>query len=247
MPVLMNAQASTGPSASPNVGDGKSICIHVCSASTSVATVKIQQSLGGDAWHTVATITNPTAEGELWRGPSLPLTRINVTAYTSGTLYGFYDFPSGAEASSWALVDATTPTSGSYGFIKKEWTNAEIVAAGTGGTSANIAVGTLPANSRPVAIYLINDTQATFAAGTLTASVGVVGTAYTDWLAASNVKATAATIYGNAAAEKGSEFGSLYYTTAKSIYLQFAGGAGDLKDVTTCTGTVRIEYVTYPS
>jgi len=94
---------------------------------------------------------------------------------------------------------------------------------------------------------MINDTQATFAAGTLTGSVGVAGTAYVDWIVASNLKATAATVYGNAAAEKGSEFGSLFYTTAKDIYLQVLAGAGDLANVTTCTGTIYIEYVTYPA
>lgn len=247
MPVLLNGVQATGPSDTPNVGDGKSICIHVCSASTSTATVKIQQSMGGGFWKTVATITNPSSEGEIWRGPSLPLTRVYVSSYTAGAIYAFYDFPSGAEASTWAKIDSTVASTTANGFIVWSWTNAQVVAAGTGGTSANLYVGQLPANSRPAAIYLINDTQATFAAGTLTASVGVAGTAYTDWLAASNLKATAATLYGNAAAEKGSEFGSLYYTTAKDIYCQFVAGAGDLANVTTCTGTVRIEYVTYPS
>ena len=138
---------------------------------------------------------------------------------------------------------ASTPHSA---IIKRTWTNAEVV-AGAGGTSVNISVGKLPANSRPAAIYMINDTQATFAAGTLTGSVGVAGTAYVDWIVASDLKATGATVYGNAAAEKGSEFGSLFYTTAKDIYLQVLAGAGDLANVTTCTGTIYIEYVTYPA
>src|SRR5574340_1826344 len=99
MPVLLNGVTATSISDSPSVGDGKSICIHICSAATSSATVKIQQSLGGGLWHTVATITNPTAEGELWRGPSLPLTRVYVKESASGEIYAFCDFPSGAEAS----------------------------------------------------------------------------------------------------------------------------------------------------
>ena len=244
--ILLNGVAATGPSESPNVGDAKTCFIHVYSASTSSCTVKIQQSLGADAWHTVATITNPTAEGELWKGPSLPKTRVLVSAWTSGTIYANCDFAN-AEVTTWAAVDATTPTSGNYGFVAYSWTNAQVVAAGSGGTTANIKVGSIPAKTRPIAAYLINDTQATFAAGTLTGSVGVAGTAYTDWLAAGSLKATAATIYGNASAERGSEFGNLYYTTAQDIYLQIVGGAGDLANVTTCTGTVRIEYATYPA
>jgi hypothetical protein len=246
MPVLLEGQSAVGTSPSPNVGDGKSIVIHVCSASTSDATVKIQQSLGGDKWHTVATITNPTLEGELWRGPSLPLTRVYVSAWTSGSISAFYDFPSGAEASSWAQVDATTPTSGTFGVITKSWTNADVI-LGTGATTYNWFVGTLPAKSQMLSAYVTVDTQATLAAGTLKAGVGVAGTTYVDWVVSSDIKAAAATLYGNAAAERGTDAAIQYYTTAKPIYTQFIAGAGDLVDVTGSTGTVRILYVTYPA
>lgn len=246
MPALLNGVAATGPSVSPNVGDGKSICLHIFSASTSSATVKIQQSLGGDAWHTVATITNPTSEGELWRGPSLPLTRVYVSAYVSGTLYAFYDFPSGAEASSWAQIDAGTSSSGNFGCIVRSWTNATPI-LGAGGTTYNWLIGTLPANSQMLEAYLTVDTQATFAAGTLKAGIGVAGTTYVDWVVSSDLKAAAATIYGNAAAERGTDAAILLYTVAKPIYAQFIAGAGDLTNVTTCTGTVRILYYTYPA
>lgn len=133
-----------------------------------------------------------------------------------------------------------------YGIIKRAWTNAEVVTAGGGATTANLSVGKLPANSRVIAAYMVNDTQATFAAGTLTGSVGVAGTDYVDWVKAGSLKATAATVYGDASAELGTGVGILYYPTAKDIYLQILGGAGDLANVTTCTGTVYIEYVTLP-
>ena len=246
MPVLLDGLAATGTSDSPRVGDSKSICIHVCSASTSTATVKIQQSLGGDKWHTVATITNPTLEGELWRGPSLPLTRVYVSAWTAGSISAFYDHPSGSEASSWAQVDATTPTSGTFGAIVKSWTNADVV-LGSGGTSYNWLVGTLPAKSQLISAYITVDTQATFAAGTLKAGLGVVGTTYVDWVVSSDIKAAAATIYGDAAAERGTDAAIKFYTTAKPIYVQFIAGAGDLVDVTGSTGTVRLVYLTHPA
>ncbi len=152
----------------------------------------------------------------------------------------------GSATATLVATTAAAATAPHYGILKYGWTNAEIVAAGTGATTANITIGKLPANSRIVAAYIINDTQATFAAGTLTASVGVAATAYADWVAAASIKATAATIYGNAAAELGTDVGILFYATAKDIVLQILGGAGDLKDVTTCTGTVYIEYVTLP-
>lgn len=246
MPVLLDGLAATGTSPSPNVGDGKSICIHVCSASTSTATVKIQQSLGGDKWHTVATITNPTLEGELWRGPSLPLTRVYVSAYTAGTIYAFYDFPSGAEASSWAQVDAGTVTSPTFGVIKKTWTNAEIVTAGSGGTSGTIDVGTLPAGWQLLSAYIIVGTQATFAAGTLTMGVGRTGATYVDFLAASDLKAAAATVYGNAAAERATDAAIQYSASAATVKAIITAGAGDIANVTTCTGTIYLLYVVYP-
>lgn len=246
MPVLMNGVTATGPSESPNVGDGKSICIHVCSASTSTATVKIQQSLGGDKWHTVATITNPTLEGELWRGPSLPLTRVYVSAYTAGTLYAFYDFPSGAEASSWAIVDAGTNSTASFGLIKYTWTNAEVVAAGTGGTSALLTIGSLPANSQLLSCYISIGTQATFAAGTLTVGMGRTNPTYVDFIVASDAKAAAATLYGNAAAERGTDAAIQLVTAATPVKLIFTAGAGDLANVTTCTGTAYALYATLP-
>lgn len=246
MPVLLDGLAATGTSDSPRVGDSKSICIHVCSASTSTATVKIQQSLGGDKWHTVATITNPTLEGELWRGPSLPLTRVYVSAWTAGSISAFYDHPSGAEASSWAQIDATSPTSGSFGIIKYTWTNAEVVAAGTGGTSALITIGSLPANSQLISGYTIIGTQATFAAGTLTVGVGRTNPTYVDFLAAGDAKAAAATIYGNAAAERATDMAIQLVTAATPVKAIFTAGAGDLANVTTCTGTICLLYATLP-
>lgn len=246
MPVLLNAVTSTGPSDSPAIGGGQSLVIQICSASTSSATVKIQQSLGGDKWHTVATITNPTSEGEVWRGPALSQTRVYVSAYTSGTLYAFYDVSTGEPAASWAQIDATTSSSGNFGCIVKSWTNATPI-LGAGGTTYNWLIGTLPANSQMLEAYLINDTQATFAAGTLKAGIGVAGTTYVDWVVSSDLKASAGTIYGNAAAERGTDAAILFYTTAKPIYSQFIAGAGDLANVTTCTGTVRILYYTYPA
>lgn len=94
-------------------------------------------------------------------------------------------------------------------------------------------------------MYEIVGTQATFAAGTLTGAVGVVSAGYTDWIGASDLKAAAGTIYGNAAAERGTDAAILYYTTAKSIYMHLIGGAGDLANVTTSTGTIKILYVTF--
>jgi hypothetical protein len=243
--ILLDNVAATGTSAPTNIGDAKTCFIHVYSASTSTATVKIQQSLGNNAWHTVATITNPTAEGELWKGPSLPLTRVTISAYTAGHIYANADFAN-AEVTTWEPVDAVAPTTGTFGIIKKTWTNAEIVTAGTGGTSATIDVGVLPAGWQLLSAYIIVGTQATFAAGTLTMGVGRTGATYVDFLAASDLKAAAATVYGNAAAERATDAAIQYGAAAATVKAIITAGAGDLANVTTSTGTIYLLYVVYP-
>ena len=242
--ILIDAKAQTYTSANTSVGDAKSVFIHVYSASTSTATVVIEQSLDGNGWVTAATITNPSSTGELWRGPSLPLTRVRISAYTSGTITATADFAQ-AEVSTWANAAGTT---GSYGlnFITYSWTNSTIT-AGAGGTSIDVTLGTIPAKSQILTAYAVVDTQATFAAGTLTVSVGRTGTAYADFLAVGDLKAAAGTIYGNAAAERATDAAIIYLASATALKAQFLAGAGDLANVTGSTGTIRVGYITFPA
>ena len=222
--------------------------VHFYSAAGSSASVVLSGGMTSTGpWHTLATVINPSAIGECYEGVAWPYLRA-VDTHSSGTVtVKARSLPTSPGA--WAPCVATASSSTTTrGFLKYSWTNAQIVAGGTGGTSYNLPIGTLPAKSRVVATYLTVDTQATFAAGTLTGSVGVAGTAYADWIVASDLKASAATVYGDAAAERGATNidGQLYYSTAKSIYMQVLAGAGDLANVTTSTGTIVVEYVTYP-
>jgi hypothetical protein len=64
------------------------VMFHVYSASTSTATVTIEQSVDGVAWYTSATITNPSSAGELWTCPASYNARLNLTAHSAGTITG---------------------------------------------------------------------------------------------------------------------------------------------------------------
>ena len=83
---VLNAVETTGASAAVDTGNAKYVRVHVWSATTSTATVVIQQSLNAANWYDVATITDPAATGELWSVASVAYTRVNVTARAAGTI-----------------------------------------------------------------------------------------------------------------------------------------------------------------
>jgi len=242
--ILLDGVASTGTSVPTNIGAEKTCFIHICSTTTSTATVKIQQSLGGAKWHTVATISNPTAEGELWKGPSLPLTRVTISAWAAGTIWAHADFAM-AETTAWAQVDATTPTSGNYGLIKLDITNDDLVAQGEV-LAANFLVGVLPANSRLIATYL-NVTTAETSAQNFVGSMGVVAAGYIDWIISTDMKTKA--LLGDGVAERGATHldGQLFYDAAKSIYVRLVKTTTHLNDCLDFAATAWVEYVTYPA
>ena len=244
---LLNAVTTT------TTGDAKAFNsagaqVHFYSAAGSSASVVLSGAMTSTGpWLTLATVTNPSATGECYEGVAWPHLRA-VDSHSSGTVTVKAKALS-TNPGVWAPCVATaSSTAVTQGFVKYTWTNAQIVAGGTGGTSYNLPIGTLPAKSRVIATYLTLDTQATFAAGTLTGSVGVAGTAYADWIVASDLKGTAATVYGDAAAERGATniHGQLYYPTAQAMYMQVLAGAGDIANVTTCTGTIVVRYETFP-
>lgn len=243
----LSAVTTTGAGSALAFGNTPGAHVHIYSAAGSSATVVVQGAMSSAGpWITLATSTNPSATGECFEGTAFPFLRANVTARASGTISAvFRDLREdpGAWASCIAGASTTAPT---YGVIKYTWTNAEVVAAGTGGTSATITVGTLPAGSQLLSAYIIIGTQATFGAGTLTVGVGRTNPTYVDFVVASDAKATAATIYGNAAAERGTDAAIQYFASATTVKAIFTAGAGDLANLTTSTGTIYLLYVVLP-
>ena len=72
------------------------------------------------------------------------------------------------------------------------------------------------------------------------------GTTYVDWIVSSDIKAAAGTVYGDAAAERGTDMAIKYYATAQTVKTQFIAGAGDLANVTGSSGTIYVVYLTLP-
>ena len=85
--LLSAVSAASGASVGVKTGDASAVEIQIFSASTSTASVLIQQSLDGSQWYTVATITNPAAPpaGALYIGPPAPYTRVSYTR-SAGTI-----------------------------------------------------------------------------------------------------------------------------------------------------------------
>lgn len=243
----LNGVVTTGAGSALAFSTTPGLQAHIYSTAGSSATVVVQGSTSSSGpWITLATVTNPSATGECYQGTPLPYMRANATARASGTLYAvFRDLRT--DPGPWAPCASTaTATAPTYGVLKYTWTNAEIVAAGTGGTEALLSIGTIPANSQLLSAYTVIGTQATFAAGTLTVGVGRTAATYVDFLAASDAKAAAATVYGNAAAERATDAAIQFLTAATPVKAIFTAGAGDLANVTTSTGTIYLLYVTYP-
>jgi streptogramin lyase len=83
---VLSAVTATGASSAVDTGNAEYVRVQVFSAAGSTATVTIEQSTNGTVWYTVATITDPSATGELWSVASVAYTRVNVTARSAGTI-----------------------------------------------------------------------------------------------------------------------------------------------------------------
>src|SRR6185369_2342466 len=84
---------------------------------------------------------------------------------------------------------------------KFSWTNAMITALGAS-TTGDITVCTLPANVVVKNMYVVIDTPDS-SANALSIAVGRVSASFIDYIVASDAKAAANTVYGDASAERG--------------------------------------------
>jgi hypothetical protein len=92
-------------------------------------------------------------------------------------------------------------------------------------TTCSIELGQFPAKTVIRNMYAIVITQATSPA-TLTFSCGVTGAGYIDLIVASNAKAAANTVYGDASAERGTNLTGYFmpsYTGATALICQYVG------------------------
>lgn len=87
MCVALDAVTTTGASATVDTFSHRLLRAQVWSAAGSVATVTVDMRSSTTApWFTVLTITNPSSTGEYWSVPRGYQMRVNVSAYTSGTI-----------------------------------------------------------------------------------------------------------------------------------------------------------------
>lgn len=155
--------------------------------------------------------------------------------------------PAGLELTLGSLTRAASASPRSV-IHKFQWTNANVVALGAA-TTGNITVCTLPAKTVVKRAYIVITGQGA-GATTLTVSLGRVSTAYTDYIVASNAKAAANTVYGDATAEQGAgitlagDLPSVTGTTA--VIAQFISTGANLSAVTGSTGDIYIETITLP-
>jgi len=126
------------------------------------------------------------------------------------------------------------------------WTNAQVAALA--GTAGDISCFTLPAKTVVKNVYLIILTSGGTVT-TLTAAVGRTGAGYIDYIVASDAKAAANTVYGDAVAERGTNlvgYDLPSYTGTTVVNIHFISTGGNLSTVTTSTGRVVIETSLIP-
>lgn len=127
------------------------------------------------------------------------------------------------------------------------WANAQVTGLGAV-TSGEWIAFTLPAKTKLENLYVII-TGAAAGPATVTVSCGRTGAAYIDYIVASDAKAAANTIYGNDAAERGTNLTGYdlpSYTATTAVRCQFVSTGANLSTVTGSAGTIVVETVLIP-
>lgn len=122
------------------------------------------------------------------------------------------------------------------------WTNAMVVALGSGLTG-DVTVCTLPAKTVVHNCYVVI-TGAGAGVTTLTVAVGRTAAGYIDYIVASDAKAAANTVYGNASGERGTNLTSYdlpAYAGTTDVKAHFISTVENLDQTTGSTGLVILE------
>lgn len=83
-----------------------SLHVHVFSASTSIATVLVEQSVDGSNWFAAQTVSNPSSTGAYLIGPVAPYNRVRISAYSAGTVTALLSTGPNV-ATQWKSITAT--------------------------------------------------------------------------------------------------------------------------------------------
>lgn len=126
------------------------------------------------------------------------------------------------------------------------WDSNRVATLGAG-TSGNLKVATLPAKTVVANAYIVITSPETGAV-TLTVALGRDAANYSDYIAASDAKAAANTIYGNAVGERGANLTGYdlpSWTATTDVYARFVSGDVPM-DSLESAGIVVIEHYTIP-
>lgn len=131
------------------------------------------------------------------------------------------------------------------------WSNAQVVALGAT-TVGDITVATLPAKTMVRNAYVVI-TGAAAGPATVTVSCGdaIAGTPFINYVVASDAKAAANTVYGDAVAERGTSIDVEFYyvpsyTATTLVTCHFISTGANLDTVTGSTGRVILETALIP-
>lgn len=131
--------------------------------------------------------------------------------------------------------------------ISFSWTNAQIVALGAA-TTGDITVATLPPRTVVRNAYVVILTPDS-SANALTVACGRVAASYIDYVVASDAKAAANTVYGDASAERGTnltEYDLPSYTADTAVVCHWIKTTTNLDTVVGSTGRVILQVSTLP-
>ena len=237
-----------------DTGAATAALVHVVSATTSVATVLIQGSVDGTFWRTLATVTNPSSDGEMWAGPAPRHLRIRISAHTSDPISAFYCFrqmQADPIGQGWKKLDIY------QGFTTAAGTGTITVATGKTATVSNtltLAAGadsqtfTFPSTSATIArtdaanTFTGTQTFGTIAATTVGATT-LVG-AQQDTIAAKATDGAIGSAPGTIVITKGSALGSSTLatptiTTHDGYVLRIVAGTAFAHVVSCASGVVN--------
>lgn len=218
------------------------------SANTAYYSVNQDQIGGGisDSARAVATINLASNSGDS-----------NVTIYTSstnnvsGTLALTIDKSQNIIPATQAVTAGTMTVTNSANvrtvIHRFDWTNAMVTALGAT-TAGDVSVCVLPAKTVVRNVYVVIDTPDT-STNALTVAVGRVSATYIDYIVASDAKAAANTVYGDASAERGTNltgYDMPSVTGTTTINAHFIKTTTNLSTVTGSTGHIYIETEVLP-
>ncbi len=182
-------------------------------------------------------------------GKGLLLSSINTTGYVAigagSTLLARLDEntslslpPRAPTAGTMTTTASTSEAAVSITRTCRSWTNAMVAALPA--TAGDIAWGTLPAKVIVLNAYVVI-TGAAVGPTTVTVAVGRTSATYIDYIVASDAKAAANTVYGDASGERGTNLTGYdlpSYTGTTVINAHFISTGANLSTVTGSTGMV---------